>query len=261
LKNINKMKNKKTRRRKDYILLILIISFAIFFLFAGLNQQDWRTANMESANIAPLPENEPQAIVHIYAARAFNWRGYFSVHTWLAVKEKNAKHYTTLHVIGFYTRGGGNSVVIHEDIPDRHWYGAVPYLVYELKGQAAEAAIPKILKAANDYPDNKIYRIWPGPNSNTFTSYIIRKVLELTVELPSNAIGKDWLTDGSFFARSESGTGYQFSFYGAFGLTVGKAEGIELNLLGLNFGVDILRPALKLPFVGRVGMQDSSVSK
>jgi hypothetical protein len=32
------------------------------------------------------------------------------------------------------------------------------------------------------------------------------------------------------------------------------AEGVEINLLGLNFGFDFLRPALKLPGVGRIGM-------
>lgn len=30
-------------------------------------------------------------------------------------------------------------------------------------------------------------------------------------------------------------------------------EGVELNLLSLTFGVDVKRPALKLPIVGRVG--------
>ena len=34
-------------------------------------------------------------------------------------------------------------------------------------------------------------------------------------------------------------------------------EGIEVNLLGLVFGVDVLRPALKLPFFGRIGMKDA----
>jgi hypothetical protein len=34
----------------------------------------------------------------------------------------------------------------------------------------------------------------------------------------------------------------------------GVDEGIELNVLGLAFGIDFLRPALKLPGIGRVGM-------
>ena len=40
------------------------------------------------------------------------------------------------------------------------------------------------------------------------------------------------------------------------GLTVGLGEGGEFNLLGLDCGVDNLRPAVKQPFVGRIGMSD-----
>ncbi|MBK7492729.1 MAG: hypothetical protein IPI17_12800 [Nitrosomonas sp.] len=34
-------------------------------------------------------------------------------------------------------------------------------------------------------------------------------------------------------------------------MLVSAVEGIELNLLGLSFGVDLDLPALKLPLVGR----------
>jgi len=33
-----------------------------------------------------------------------------------------------------------------------------------------------------------------------------------------------------------------------------RDEGIELNLLGLSLGIDFSRPALKLPFIGRLGV-------
>ena len=50
-----------------------------------------------------------------------------------------------------------------------------------------------------------------------------------------------------------SGTGVQLSLYGLGGVAVGWDEGIELNFLTLNFGVDLTRPALKLPVLGRLG--------
>jgi hypothetical protein len=30
-------------------------------------------------------------------------------------------------------------------------------------------------------------------------------------------------------------------------------EGLEFNVAGLSFGMDVKRPALKLPFIGRLG--------
>lgn len=238
------------------IFPIAVIASFVLMCTSCSSSSDWRTADRSSVGIAPLPEDEPAAIVHVYTARAFSWRGYFAVHSWIATKEKNAKHYLTYHVTGF--RNGAN-VQIRNDIPDRRWFGATPTLIQALKGEKAEAAIPKITAAAKSYPYQNIYRLWPGPNSNTFISYIIRHTDELGVELPPHAIGKDWIGQGDFFGQSESKTGYQFSLYGAAGLTVGLAEGLELNLLGLNFGLDLWRPAIKLPFVGRLGFSDAPV--
>jgi hypothetical protein len=53
--------------------------------------------------------------------------------------------------------------------------------------------------------------------------------------------------------RAPSGSGYQLSLYGLLGILVAQEEGFELNLLGLSFGIDLNRPALRLPFVGRLG--------
>ncbi len=36
---------------------------------------------------------------------------------------------------------------------------------------------------------------------------------------------------------------------------MGLEEGIEANILGLNMGVDMNPPALRLPFVGRLGYE------
>lgn len=223
--------------------------------------RDWRTADRSSAGISPLPEQTSEAVVEVFAARTINWRGYLSVHSWIAIKEKNAKSYTTYQVMGWKLYSSGNAVSVRQDIPDRHWYGSTPILIEELRGEKAERAIEKIKKTVADYPFKTIYKAWPGPNSNTFISHIIREVPELTVELPSNAIGKDWLVPFKIFAPSESGSGWQISVLGIFGITIGKAEGIELNILGMAWGIDILNPALKLPFIGRIGTKDRPLTK
>jgi len=85
-----------------------------------------------------------------------------------------------------------------------------------------------------------------------FTAHVARQVPELKVDLPPTAIGKDYLTNGDVVARAPSGTGWQVSLFGALGVLAGVEEGIEVNFLGLVFGVDPLDFALKLPIVGRV---------
>jgi len=244
-------------RRRKLPLLAAAFLLAVIPILIAEERRDWRTADRSSAGIAPRPEDEPRAVVQVYAARAFGWRGFFSVHCWIATKERDADHFRTFHVTGFGLRRRGATVEIKSDIPDRRWYDAEPYIIQDLRGEKAAAAIPKIERAAAAYPYPATYRAWPGPNSNTFTSFIIRHVPELGVELPPNAIGKDWLGPGKIFSRSESGTGFQASLFALLGVTVGLGEGIEANLLGLTLGLDLWRPALKLPLIGRVGFPDA----
>jgi len=238
---------------------MLFLTFIIIFLSSCAQTNDWRTATKESANIAPIPSLEKEAVVQVYAAKTVSWRGHFSVHSWVAIKEKNAPEYTTFHVIGWRTQRGLGTIKAEVDLPDRHWFGAKPELISSTIGKKAEEMIPQILEAVKNYPYPNQYRAWPGPNSNTFVSHIIRSVHGFGVELPPNAIGKDWISDAQVVGWSESKTGVQVSLLGALGLTLGLAEGIEVNLLGLTFGLDVYRPALKLPMIGRIGMKDEPV--
>jgi hypothetical protein len=73
------------------------------------------------------------------------------------------------------------------------------------------------------------------------------------LELPSNAIGKDYLPDGALFAAAPSASGYQFSLLGVLGVMIARDEGFELNLLGFDIGFSLKSPALKLPGIGRLG--------
>src|SRR5439155_344125 len=119
-------------------------------------------------------------------------------------------------------------------------------------GLAPDPATTPAAVAAYPYPQS--YRAWPGPNSNTFTAFIARAVPELRLDLPSNAIGKDYLPNGSVFAAAPSGTGYQLSLFGLAGVLAAREEGLELNLLGLTFGLDLASPGIKLPGIGRLGL-------
>ena len=214
--------------------------------------KDWRTANRDSVGIAPAPADVPEAILQVYGARAFNWRGAFAVHTWIASKRKGADHYVTYQVIGWHAYHGGNALVIRRDLPDRRWYGADPEVYLDLRGPEVEALIDKVERAVGAYPFKSDYRVWPGPNSNTFTAWVGREVPELRLDLPPTAVGKDWLGGTTLAARAPSGTGYQLSLFGLLGITAAIEEGVEFNLLGLGFGIDPLDLSLRLPGVGRL---------
>ena len=245
----------KRLKRKD-IFWLIIIGLCLFIAYdAHFNYVDWRTADRSSTHMAPEPQID-EAIVQVYTARTYNWRGYFAVHPWVAVKKKNEHFYTVYQVTGWDLLMNKKSVSIKKDIPDRMWYGRKPHILQTLRGETAENAIPKIEKAVESYPYADEYRLWPGPNSNTFVAHIIRNVPELTVELPSTAIGKDFLGYKVFHAKSPSGSGYQVSILGTVSLIVGLREGFELGVLGLSFGVDFYPPALKLPIIGRLGFKD-----
>ncbi len=219
----------------------------------------WRTASRQSAGLAPDPAAAPEAIVQVYAARAFGWRGAFSVHSWIATKRAGAPDYTVYQVIGWRKFYGRPALVVRPDAPDRYWYGSRPELLVEARGDGVDRLIDRIEAAVAAYPFADSYRMWPGPNSNSFTAFVARQVPELALELPPTAVGKDYLGANSFFAPAPSGTGYQLSLFGLLGVLVAEREGLEINVLGLTFGIDPLRPALKLPGVGRIGVGDKEV--
>ncbi|MDH5536160.1 MAG: DUF3750 domain-containing protein [Betaproteobacteria bacterium] len=226
----------------------------VLMLAAGgvSGHEDWRTASREPVGLAPDPALNSEAIVQVYGARAVRWRGYFGIHTWIAVKSKAAKHYTVYEVIGWRLRWSDSALVIRERAPDGRWFGNAPELLAEKRGDGVDALIARIDQAARTYPHAGEYSVWPGPNSNTFTAWVARAVPELELDLPATAIGKDYLAD-SVFAKAPSGSGMQFSLFGLLGLIVSDVEGLEVNVLGLTFGLNPFAPAIKLPLLGRVG--------
>jgi hypothetical protein len=70
---------------------------------------DWRTASRQSAGLAPPATTTREAVVQVYAARAFSWRGVFAVHTWISIKPKGASEYTTYEVMGWHVFHGGDA--------------------------------------------------------------------------------------------------------------------------------------------------------
>jgi hypothetical protein len=238
-----------------------VLWFAAYLLLASsylgfsdqLSARDWRTASREPAGLAPDPAATREAVVQVYAARAVGWRGYFGVHTWIAAKPSGAESFTVYEVIGYRLRRTGTSVVVHQRAPDGFWFGNRPQLLSDVRGIGVDEVIHRIEAAVETYPYATRYRVWPGPNSNTFTAYVLRAAPELRVDLPPTAIGKDYF-GGLPVDRTPSGTGFQLNLLGAVGVLGGIEEGIEVNFLGLTLGVDPRNFALKLPLIGSLGL-------
>lgn len=203
--------------------------------------------NADDVALDPAAVNEP--VVQVWGARTRGPKGLFGVHTWIAVKPEGAREYTVYEVVGWRLRWTDSAVVVRNRAPE-HWFGAPGELYAEKRGPGVEQLIRRIEKAVGEYPYAKTYTLWPGPNSNTFTAWIARAVPELEVDLPATAIGKDYLGD-RFISSAPSGKGFQVSLRGLLGFAASGVDGLELNILGLNFGLS--GSGIKLPLVGRIG--------
>jgi len=239
--------------------LALLLFVALYLLPIGvaalLHQRNgigagWPTADRSSSGLLPNAATHHPAIVRVFAARTVRWRGVVAVHSWIVVKPAGASAYFRYDYTAW-----GEPVRVNGFEADGRWFGRVPEVVFAADGDAAAALIPRIRAAVERYAwrNRGDYQAWPGPNSNTFVAAVLESVPEANVVLPPTAIGKDYPHDGQWLRRTASGTGVRLSIGGYIGLTVGWVEGIELNILGGVAGVDIRRPALKLPGLGRMG--------
>lgn len=245
-----------------YLLLFLLLTLGgPFWLFISGKidfNANYQTANRASAGLAPDPKVTEEAVIQVYAARAFHWRGLFSMHTWIAVKSAHAKHYLVYQVVGWRVFYGLPPLMAEVDIPDRYWFNQKPQVIYDLRGEKAEKLIPKIAAVVKAYPYPD-YELWPGPNSNTLPAYIARAVPELALALPANAIGKDFLPLSHPFVRAPSNTGYQLSLLGLFGILIAKKEGLEINILGFVYGINPAKYALLLPGIGQLYLNNKEI--
>jgi len=155
--------------------------------------KDWRTARRDSAGIAPDPNTTREAVLQVYGASAWGWRGWFAIHTWIAAKHTGESAYTVYEVVGWRLQRGQPAVRIEQDVPDRYWYGERPRLLKGFRGNGVDELIAKVDTAARAYPWPMAYEAFPGPNSNTFTAWVARQVPELALELPFSAIGSGYV--------------------------------------------------------------------
>jgi len=238
------------------MLTILLLFFGPIFARAALYAFDggprsWRDADWSSTGLLPNASGDAQARVIVFTATTGAWKGIFSVHSWVVFKRANATAWTRYDVVGW-----GEPVRTNNWPADGRWFGNMPVAIADISGSDAEKLIPRIETAVAEYRFAQLgdYRIWPGPNSNSFVASILRAVPELGVTLPPNAVGRDF-REGIYAGLTDSRTGVELNLSGLAAFKLGWVEGIEVNLLGLVAGLDFRHPGLKLPGFGRVGIE------
>ena len=199
--------------------LIMLSIFAIFLVpliaraalyAAGNDPRSWRDADWSSTGLLPKASDYKPARVIVFTGKAGAWKGMFAVHSWIVLKPANAQNGRATTWSAGATRcaptagrrtGAGTAT--------RRWRSPI------FPGREAEKLIPKIEAAVDDYRFSHAgdYRIWPGPNSNSFTAAILRAVPELSVALPPNAVGRDF-RDRFYAGLTDSGTGVELNLLG-----------------------------------------------
>ncbi len=241
---------------KRLLLAVLIVYLLPALASAGWwyvkeRPGSWREANWSSAGVLPKAEDSRAAAIYIFSAATGGMKGAVASHSWIVTKADGDRPYNR------YDKVGWGSPIRRNGYPaDARWYSNPPQLVVSITGNRAAALIPKVEAAIQSYPyaTPGAYRIWPGPNSNTFVAHVLRSVPELGAVLPPDAVGRDYLPEGRLFQIDADGRDMHATLYGLLGVSMGVRSGFEVHFMGLVAGLDIARPAVKIPAIGRLGV-------
>lgn len=239
----------------------LFLVFAVVYLLpalasAGLwylkeRPQSWHDADWSSSGILADAAASPQAAIYVFSATTGGMKGAVASHAWIVTKDEGAPTYNRYEKVGW-----GKPIRKNAYAADGRWYSNEPRIVVAVSGEEAKRLIPKIETAIEAYPYSSpgAYRIWPGPNSNTFVAHVLRSVPELDVVLPPDAVGRDYLPEGKLFQVDADGRDLHATLYGLAGVSAGWRSGLELHFMGLVAGFDVARPGIKIPALGRFGI-------
>ena len=93
---------------------------------------------------------------------------------------------------------GGQSVgYVHKNLmhPESGVGGGAAVCVFTWRGADAAALCRALARAWTHYPHRAVYRAFPGPNSNTFVAWVLRRAglsRDAALLLRRQAIGQGW---------------------------------------------------------------------
>lgn len=126
-----------------------------------------------------------------------------ALHTWIFVQSpENGSH--RYEVFCFKNPQTDNYFYInaHEERDGMSVFGLLNYIssrwrftsrcLYEVDGDEAKEKVLELQKIIGKYPYLDTYIVYPGPNSNTFTQWVL-DACHVPLTLPWNAFGKNYL--------------------------------------------------------------------
>ncbi len=180
-------------RRKRLMLAFLAIFLLPVLMGAGAlayrgGPTHWSDWDRNVTSRLPSAAEYPQARILVMSGRTRGWKGVVAVHSWIVVKGENEPNWRRYDVAGW-----GSPLRLNWWPPDL-WFGERGKAIVDITGPRAQALIPRVDAAIKNYQYSNYgdYRIWPGPNSNTFVAAVLRAIPETEVALPPNAIGRDF---------------------------------------------------------------------
>ena len=214
--------------------MVLLIVLAPFLGSCALQPRD-------------LPQSDDLVVVKSCRLPWFvPWYTHFANHTWLDLRVGG--DWTRVEILS--KRSGVLIRRISDDVAREtvRWRDRkVRVLAVYEKGAARMAE--GVLDGARSYPYAETYNAWPGPNSNTFIDWLGHRVSGLAFEAEHNAVGKDYPHNGWFrVGGTTTRSGFELET-AYFGIQFGLADGIELHVAGLTFGIGFWPPQLELPFL------------
>jgi hypothetical protein len=147
---------------------------------------------------APAPDpsdtqrDSTQALARVYTAR-IPGIGTFASHTWFVVRHAGDSDFHRWEV---WLWGGGTYDFVWEDLfaPEAD-LGIPPVeILAELTGEPAEQFADYLEAASANYPCQHFYRFAAGPNSNSYTRWVLDG-FGWDVSLPESAVGQDVAAD------------------------------------------------------------------
>lgn len=199
------------------------------------------------------PTYVPQADIDMVVVKAVRlpdsepWYSQFATHCWIELHQQGAEEWLRIEA-----NTDPRAEKIHPSIANHNvrWGRDVEVIAVFLLDEA-KAQIPLLIEAAEHHAKDFHYRAYPGPNSNTYVARILDDIPGMDVELPHNAVGKDYTTTiHAGLTNSRDGLHLDIPFLGA---SLGYQQGAEIHLIGLTAGIGLWPPALKIPFLPRIG--------